>query len=133
MEQEPTSLAVETRTAEGRFLPGVSGNPKGRPPALREQITDLQTKIEQAVRNKFPAERVIRVIEKTFAEAEGTGKQATQCRKLIFEYFMRKPTEAVQNDSTGNTVVVRIENATFKATHDPAVIDGEVIEVKENG
>jgi hypothetical protein len=132
--QEPEALVVESgefsRGANGRFIAGKSGNPLGRPPTARYNIQSLQQEIEFKIRRKFTVETIVSVIQKTFEAALGSGKEATQNRKLIFDYFLSKPKEAVaQEAESGSSVTIKIENATFKATHEPKVIEGEVTEV----
>jgi hypothetical protein len=126
-----TALVPEPKS-DGRFKPGQSGNPAGRPPKL--QVADIQMNLEKAVRQHFPAQRVIDVVEKTFKEALGVSKQAVACRKLIFEYFIQKPKSPEEAEHSQQGITIRIENATFKAQHEPGdVIDVEATEVTPNG
>jgi 3-hydroxymyristoyl/3-hydroxydecanoyl-(acyl carrier protein) dehydratase len=98
------------------------------------EIGDIQLTIEKAVRKHFPAERVIKVIEATFKDAVSSDKAGIACRKLIFEYFIQKPKTADEETHTGQSITIKIENATFKAQNEPGnVIDVESTEVKDNG
>lgn len=140
MEGEPGQgsdlVPVDTEIREpgtGRFIKGKSGNPNGRPPSIRAKIGLNQALMEDFVRGRVPAKDVLKVVQKTFRDAMGDGKFAVQNRKLIFEFFIQKPRDVDAVEDKGNSVVIRIENATFKAQHEPSVIEGEVTEVTDNG
>lgn len=131
---EGTSVSVSREAGTGKFLKGQSGNPNGRPPSIRAKIGLNQALMEDFVRGKVPAKDVLKVVQQTFRDAMGTGKHAVQNRKLIFEFFIQKPRDVEVSEENSNSVVIRIENATFKATHnEPSVIEGEVTEVTDNG
>jgi hypothetical protein len=131
--QTVESTAAVGRDIEGKFLPGMSGNPNGRPPTVRENIARLKQTIEEAVRAKIPAERVVKVIENLIKQAE---KGNTKAATAILPYFLSKPDA---NDETGTerpTIVIKVENATFKATKEKdthTAIEAEFTEVKQNG
>jgi hypothetical protein len=129
------------RGKDGKFLSGKSGNPAGRPPTLQREIVSIQQEIEYGVRKKVPLNRILKVVEQTIKDAE---KGDNKARKLIFEHFIGKPKqqEEVSDKQTG--IVIRIENATFKASQEettPAieaeyttVSDGNLAtEVKSDG
>lgn len=129
--EAPAQASVTTRDSAGRFLPGTVNSP-GRPPKL--EIGDIQLHIEKAVRKHFPAERIIKVVEATFVTANRDDKEGIACRKLIFEYFIQKPKMAEEESHTGQSITIKIENATFKAQHDELPpLEGNFTEVKSNG
>lgn len=133
---EQAVAVTETRDkVTGQFKKGVSGNPNGRPPAARARIALNQALIEEYVRGRVPAKQVLQVVQETFKEAMLPGKLGLGAKKLVFEFFIQKPRDVETIDDKSNSVVIRIENATFKATHasDPQVIEGEVTEVTQNG
>jgi hypothetical protein len=81
-----------------------------------------------------PAKDVLKVVQATFRDClDPDPKVSTPNRKLVWEYFVMKPRDVETIEDKSNTVTIRIENATFKATHEPSIIEGEVIEVKDNG
>jgi len=141
---EVAPAAVVDRSVATRWKKGQSGNPAGRPPSIRAKIGLNQALMENFVRGRVPAKDVLKVVQQTFRDAlSDNPKVSTPNRKLVFEFFIQKPRDVEVADDKSNTVVIRIENATFKAmqgsdgaeaTHasDPEVIEGEVIEVKEN-
>jgi hypothetical protein len=132
--QGDQSVSVSREPGTGKFLKGKSGNPGGRPPSIRAKIGLNQALMEDFVRGRVPAKDVLKVVQQTFRDAMGSGKHAVQNRKLIFEFFIQKPRDVEVSEDKSNSVVIRIENATFKATHnEPSVIEGEVTEVTDNG
>jgi len=127
----PAAGSVTTRDSAGRFLPGTVNSP-GRPPKL--EIGDIQLHIEKAVRKHFPAERIIKVVEATFRDATHNDKAGLACRKLIFEYFIQKPKMAEEETHQGQSITIKIENATFKAQQeDKPPLEGTYTEVVSNG
>ena len=118
---------TDTRDEEGRFLPGVSGNPAGRPVGRRQRLDVLKQELEIAVRENVRAPRIVRIVNKMCDLAEGGDVRAA---KLILGIAVSSP--AVQKDSGSDTPGIRIviENATFAAgaAKQPTPIEGHVIE-----
>lgn len=136
MQDSAQDQAVTVTGKDTRFKPGQSGNPQGRPPSIRAKIGLNQALMEDFVRGKIPAKEVLKVVQKTFEDCyDADPKIAVPMRKLVFEFFIQKPRDVEVAEDKSNSVVIRIENATFKATQasDPEVIEGEVTEVKDNG
>lgn len=121
----PASRARDPLT--GRLLPGHSGNPNGRPKRYRQELGEINQAMELAVRSKIPAHDVIKVIQQTLKDCfDADYRVANASRKLVFEYFMQKPKDEDVVEKEDSTIVVKIENATFKATHKPEeVTEGE--------
>lgn len=119
------AATTEVRAADGRFLPGKSGNPSGRPPSKQQRITDLQRTLEEHVRTKVRPERIVSIIDKMCEMAEnGNVKAAT----ALLGYVMTKPTLTEESEDKGKgNIVIRIENATFKPEESKVstVIEGE--------
>lgn len=134
--QESAQEVAVTETRDpttGKFKKGASGNPMGRPPSTRAKIALNQALIEEYVRGRVPVRDVLRVVQETFREALLPGKLGLGAKKLVFDYFIQKPRDVETVDDKSNSVVIRIENATFKAQQEPSIIEGEVTEVTDNG
>lgn len=136
-EQGSDLVPVDTETRDpitGKFLKGKSGNPNGRPPSIRAKIGLNQALMEDFVRGRVPAKDVLKVVQAVFRDCHSSDHRvANSARKLVFEFFIQKPRDVEAVEDKGNSVVIRIENATFKAQHEPSVIEGEVTEVTDNG
>lgn len=125
-------LVLDTRDAGGRFIKGQSGNPAGRAViAQHGEIQSIQQEIELAMRKQVPAEDIVKVIRATVKDAQRGDAKA---RKLVFEYFIGKPKAPEEVADKSGGVVIRIENATFKAqTEEQPALEGQFTEVKDNG
>ena len=111
------------------WQPGQSGNPKGRPPTVKQGIVSFKQKVEHLIRSKVPGELLA---EACLVQARLAASGDTEAFKTLAPYFLSKP-GAEKDVETGQQIVIRIENATFKAQQDTPVIDGEIIEVKHDG
>lgn len=97
---------VATRGDDGRFLPGQSGNPAGRPKGKRNQITELKQDLEIALREQVRPREIQKIIDKmTDLAAEGNVGAA----KLILDKVLSnaRDTEDAQDNSGGFTFVVK--------------------------
>lgn len=136
LEQQVVVVPEAALKKDTRFKKGQSGNPNGRPPSIRAKIGLNQALMEDFIRGRVPAKDVLKVVQQTFRDAMSDNpKVSTPNRKLVFEFFIQKPRDVEVSEDKSNSVVIRIENATFKATHasDPLVVEGEYSEVKDNG
>ena len=135
LDQQVVVVPEAAPKKDTRFKKGQSGNPNGRPPSIRAKIGLNQALMEDFIRGRVPAKDVLKVVQQTFRDAlSDNPKVSTPNRKLVFEFFIQKPRDVETVEDKSNSVVIRIENATFKATHasDPTVIEGEVTEVTPN-
>jgi hypothetical protein len=103
-----SSLPSETRGKDGKFLPGKSGNPNGRPKGRKNQITVLKQDLEIAIRERMDPEKVQAVVDSMFAEALNGNVGAG---KLILDKIMSNAKEAEEEKDTGGGLKIVIEQA----------------------
>lgn len=125
---QPDQLPVAENN--GRWKPGQSGNPKGRP---KQSLVALQRDLEGAIRDHLTADKVKNIIDAIVGKAVNGDVKAA---KLILDKLVPNATDTEPGDKdAGRTVVFKIVNATFAAQpqleqqHNPP-IDVPVIEVK---
>ena len=122
-------LPESGRSADGKFLPGVSGNPKGRPKGKKNVITTLKQDMEIALRENLTVEDVQNVVKSMLAEAL---KGNVGAGKLILDKVMSNAKESEDEKESSGGLKVVIENATFEAlAQNQNVIEAEA-EVIEN-
>ena len=117
-------VLIAERDGAGKFLPGVTGNKRGRPPSRRDKIQRIQERLELAIRRHLVPEDISDVVKEMVRLAKGGD---TKAAKLIMEYTIGKPgSPEAAPASESQSIVIRIENATFKAQHpEPAAIEGK--------
>lgn len=118
-------VAESKRGDDGQFLPGVSGNPNGRPRGKKNEITELKQDLEIAIRKSVPARRIKAIVLKMCEMAE---EGSVGAAKLILDKTLSNAKEAddVQDNSGGFTFVVK--NVTVQAAVETAQ-KGETIDV----
>ena len=123
-------LQESGRSADGKFLPGVSGNPNGRPKGKKNIITTLKQDLEIAIRENLTAEDVQNVVNAMLAEALNGNVGAG---KLILDKVLSNARETEDEKETGGGLKVVIENATFEALNQsgPTVIDVKPEEISD--
>lgn len=97
------------RNPDGTFPKGVSGNPAGRPPSKKNQITNLKQDLEIAIRENVQAEEIGKIVQKMIDLAKDGSVGAA---KLVLDKTVSnaKDVEDTKADSGGIRVV--IENVT---------------------
>lgn len=117
----------EVARNSGQWIAGQSGNPAGRPKNKKNELTELKQDLEIAVRKNVSAERVARIVSKMADMAENGDVKAA---KLILDKFLSNPKDSEDVDMGTGGIVIRIENATFKAQNEESnVIDVTPTEV----
>ena len=113
-----------SRSKEGKFLPGTSGNPLGRPVGRKAQIDVLKQELEIAVRDKLKPQRIINILEKMCSLAE---KGDVKAAKLVLSLAVSPAAASSEAAEERGTIQIVIENATF-AAKPAATIEAKVIE-----
>ena len=126
---DESSQLPATRGKDGTFLPGISGNPKGRPKGKKNQITELKQDLEIALRENLSAEDVQNVVRAMLAAAlEGN----VGAGKLILDKVMSNAREAEDAQESGGGLKIVIENATLDVLQsNQTLIEGESEEITE--
>ena len=107
---------VKTRDADGKFLPGTSGNPNGRPLGKKNQITALKQELELAVRDHIRPKRIRQIIDAMCVKAiEGNVGAA----KLILDKVLSNATDTEDVSEGKGTFVFQVKNLTLK--HDNVI------------
>lgn len=86
MDEPESEKSVSTRSEEGRFIQGVSGNPSGRPKGSKNKITLLKQSLELQLREQA-APDIGAVLDKAVELALGGD---TQMIKLLIDLHMTK-------------------------------------------
>ena len=108
------------RTAEGKFVKGVSGNPAGRPKGSKNKITLLKMQAEEALREDNH-ETMLKVAQLIVAQAL-EGDRASQ--KLVWDALVSKGGASDEKDAKSQQ---RIQVNTMNVHGEPGqrVIDAE--------
>ncbi len=134
--------ALIERDGKGRFVPGQSGNPKGRQKGIRNYITTERLMLEAALRDYVAdpdqAERLLSGIDRVLNIAlEGDDKNALSAMKLLLDRVMpaAPPKEAEEAEKLDKRLQIIIQTNPNAKVPVHAVIEGEVVEPKglDNG
>lgn len=123
------SKSVETRGKDGKFLPGMSGNPAGRPKGKKNLITTLKQDLEIAIRENLSVKDVQNVVQAMLAAAlEGN----VGAGKLILDKVLSNAKEGEDEKESGGALKVIIEHANFEAMqHSTNVIESTAEETQD--
>ena len=109
---DESSQLPETRDDKGRFVAGVSGNPKGRPKGKKNVITELKQDMEIALRENLSVEDIKGVIQSMLAEALNGNVGAG---KLILDKVLSSAKESEDAKESGGGLKIVIEHANIDA------------------
>ena len=114
---------------KGRWLPGVSGNPNGRPKGRKNHLTNLKQELEIAIRENMSPNRVKKVVDAMFQAAlEGN----VGAGKLILDKVLSNAKEAEDEKESSGGLKIVIEHANLDVLQqNHNVIDTTAEEVKE--
>lgn len=100
---------ISKRAPDGTFLPGVSGNPKGRPKSKKNQITNLKQDLEIAIRQNVDPEDIQKIVRSMISMAmEGSVGAA----KLILDKTVSNAKDFEEDERDSGGIRVVIENVT---------------------
>ena len=103
----------ETRLQDGKFKPGVSGNPKGRPKS--------NTSITDGMKEEFtlyPKKKLL-LLQRILKQALAGD---TPSPKLIWSYMAGRPQQTIQADVSGKVTFF------LPKRRRPQAIDGEIVD-----
>jgi len=112
------------RRADGTFVKGQSGNPKGRPKGSKNQITEIKLLTEQAVRSGR-LEDMIRVCETIVEDALDGDVRA---KKMVWDAMMSKAS-STEDKAAGTKQKIEIG---VMNVDKPNVIEGEIVATTED-
>lgn len=118
------------RNPDGTFPAGVSGNPAGRPPSKRNQITNLKQDLEIAIRRNVRPAQIQAIVEKMIDLAINEG--SVGAAKLILDKTVSNAKDEEEIKGDGGGVRVIIENVTVgRAPETIEADEAEYTEIKE--
>ena len=118
-----------TRNPDGTFPAGVSGNPRGRPPSKRNQITNLKQDLEIAIRQNVRPAQIQSIVDKMVELAQDGSVGAA---KLILDKTVSNAKDVEEVKADGGGVRVIIENVTVgRETETIEAEDAEYTELED--
>ena len=106
-------MSDTARAPDGTFLKGQSGNPAGRPPGKKDQLTVAKQDLELAIRRRVKPEQISRIVDKMIALAE---EGNTRAAKLILDKTMSNVTDSADVSAADGGVTFVVKNATLAVT-----------------
>ena len=97
------------RDKRGKFLPGVSGNPDGKPLGAFSLLSILKAEIQKCPKGKTKKSYAALIIKRMLADAIALG-DSTQI-KLIWNYLEGMPAQKTHIDATVNEEIKRAGDA----------------------
>jgi hypothetical protein len=127
----PDKLTTTAGTTKGKWVSGVSGNPRGRPKDVRT-VAMVKNTLELAVREKLTAADVTRIVNRLveIALTDPEPKNAIPAAKLIMDMAISKAAvQDMQDQKSAITII--IENATLaaKQIEKQPIVEAQYVEV----
>jgi hypothetical protein len=115
------------RASDGKFLPGVSGNPRGRPPSKKNQITNLKQDLEIAIRQNVNPRDIQEIVQSMVDLAK---EGSVGAAKLILDKTVSNAREVEDTKADSGGIRVVIENVTVgRETETIEAEDGDYEEI----
>lgn len=96
----------------GQFLPGKSGNPAGRPPNRKNQITEIKQELELAVRQNISPAQIAQIVHRMYELALMGSVGAA---KLILDKTISNARTEEEDVKDSGGVRIVIDNLTLEA------------------
>ena len=107
-----TTAISTSRNEAGQFLPGVSGNPAGRPVSRKNQITVLKQDLEVALRQNVKPSEIHAIIQSMVGLAKNGHVGAA---KLILDKVLTNATAVEDEERSAGRLQIVIQNVTSGA------------------
>jgi hypothetical protein len=119
---EKKNNTVPVKREHGKFLPGVSGNPAGRPKGSRNQITLLKESLELQLREQAAPDLPGVLTKAVELALEGDRSMI----KLLLELHMAKG--VAEKEGAAEKVTIKIETSPpAKSVKPVEIIDAEIL------
>lgn len=96
--REKTGIEQEIRDSEGKFLPGISGNPDGRPKGSRSFTTKVREALEKIADGKdytYEEAFIKSILKKAIVDGD------SQIMRLIWNYLDGMPSNSLDITTAG--------------------------------
>ena len=110
------------RDKKGRFVPGATGNPKGRPLGAKNRIVQAKQDLETLLREDVLNVDDIREVWQAMVREAKDGN--VSAGKLILDKTISQATTSEDVSQEGGGITIHIKNLTFD-TDEEKVIEGE--------
>jgi hypothetical protein len=113
------------RDESGRFVPGKSGNPKGRPLGAKNRIVKAKQDLEVLLREDILKPDDIREVWEAMVQEAKDGN--VSAGKLILDKVVSQANSSEDVEKAGGGFTVVVKNLSLQGS-EAEVIEGEVIE-----
>lgn len=117
------------RSPDGKWVKGQSGNPHGRPPGRKNQLTELKQDLEIAVRRNITPRQISEIVQSLYILAVNGNVAAA---KVLLDKVVSNAKDGEDAENQRPVINVIVENATIGAPQKKPVqadiIDGEIVE-----
>lgn len=116
-------VELSKRDAQGKFLPGESGNPAGRPEGIRNQITIRKLLLENTITEELEG-AIVDMIHVAIRMAKDGDKQML---KLLVGDIMSAVRNSTDKGPSDSKIHITITNMTGNKDQEPTEVSGVTI------